>query len=725
MIRKSACWFCYQNCGLLVEVEGNQPISVEGDPNHPVNEGRRCPRNWAWKEFLYHPERVNYPYKRVGKRGENRWERISWDQALDEIAEKLREIKEKYGAEAVASTGGTNRTDEWPRRRFFNLFGSPNTGRIAPICGLNTYVIESAIYGWVTEPDFSNARTIVEWGHNPGVTYLPEARKVLDAKERGATLIVIDPRFTETASKADLWLQIRPGTDAALALAWINVIVNEGLYDKEFVEKYTYGFEKLKEHVQQYTPSWASKVTWVPEDKIVEAARTFATNKPSVIPWGTSLDHFGLASSPVVQARAILKAITGNLDVPGGNLLNGPCINFITDWELELNEKLPEEQRRKQIGSDRYKLFTWPGYEIISELQVKYWGKAMPSEWVCEAHVPSLWRAIITGKPYPIKALLVVANNPMVCFANTKLVYQALTSPNLELLVVMDYWFTPTALLADYVLPAAFWLERPVITSSFGTSSFFIASHRAIKPLYERRTDFEFWRELGVRLGQGEYWPWKTLEEANSYRISPLGYNDYDEFVEKVRVYAEPVKYRKYVEKGFATPTGKVELYSTILEKLGYDPLPTYREPPESPYSKPVLAKQYPLILTTGTIMPYHHSEGRQLKTLRRLVPDPTVEIHPTTAARIGVKEGDWVYVETRRGRVKVRAKLSKGIDPRVVFLVKGWWFPEDKAEEPYLRGVWKSNANILTEDDPDLCDPLCGGWIYRGLLCRVYKAED
>lgn len=711
---------------MLVCLDNNGKIQrIEGDVLHPVNEGARCQRNYAWKEFIDHPQRVNYPLRRKSERSQDpKWERVSWSQALDEIAVRLGEIREKYGAEALASVGGTNRTDDWARRRFFNLYGSPNVSHIAPICGLNSFVVETAIYGWMAESDLLGSKAIVVWGHNPGVSYLPEARRILDARENGAKLVVVDPRFTETASKADIWLQLRPGSDAALALAWINVIIEEGLYDREFVEKYTFGFERLANHIRQYTPEWADEITWIPKGKIAEAARLYASSKPASLTWGVAPDHLGKNSSTTIFARAILRAITGNLDIQGGNSLVGPHPNLITDEELELNDFLPEEERRKQIGSDRFRLMSWPGYALLAEQARRYWGKAMPSEWTCQMHIPSLWRAIISGEPYRIAGLIVLASNPMVSYANTKMVHQALTSSNLELTVVMDYWMTPTSALADYVLPAASWLERPVMTTNLGTTNWFIASERSITPLYQRRTDFEFWRELGVRLGQTEHWPWRTLEEANQYRISNVWKESYDSFVKEVRINAAPHKFKQYVEKGFGTPSGKVELYCTVFEKLGYDPLPVYEEPLESPYSTPIVARAYPFILMTGSFMPYHHSEGHHIKLLRSMAPEPQLQIHPEAASKLGIKENDWVHVETKRGQVRMKATLTIVVDPRTVFVQKGWWFPEDSGGSIGLYGVWKSNANVLTDDDPDKCDPMCGSWPYRALLCKVTKAD-
>ncbi|WP_028990816.1 molybdopterin-dependent oxidoreductase, partial [Thermacetogenium phaeum] len=345
------------------------------------------------------------------------------------------------------------------------------------------------------------------------------------------------------------------------------------------------------ERVEEYTPEWAAEKTGVSAELIAEAARMYATSKPACLMWGVATDQLGRGSTAGAQARVALRAICGNLDVPGGDVMPGPHPTFITDWEMELNEKLPEEQRAKQLGSDRFKLNSWPGYRLISENLERVWGKSIPAEWFCEANPPVLFRAMATGEPYPVKAAIVLADNPLVSYANTKLVYQALKS--LELLVVMEYWMTPTAVLADYVLPAASWLERPVLTTTYGVSDWLIASERAIEPLYERKTDYELWRELGLRLGQGEYWPWEREEEVFKHRLEKLGYEieSYEEFVHNYRYDFAPREYRKYLERGFATPSGKVELKNSILEKLGYDPLPHYVEPPFSPEARPELAE--------------------------------------------------------------------------------------------------------------------------------------
>jgi anaerobic selenocysteine-containing dehydrogenase len=315
----------------------------------------------------------------------------------------------------------------------------------------------------------------------------------------------------------------------------------------------------------------------------------------------------------------------------------------------------------------------------------------------------------------------------MVTMPNTKLVYKALKS--LELYVVMDYWLTPSAELADYVLPSASWLERPCISTACDTAGFVAAGEAPLPSVkegeYERRRDYDLWRGLGIRLGQEKHWPWKTLEEAYDYRLAPLGYN-LKSFVAETGGHASVAAgYQKHEQVGFATPTGKLELCSTILEKLGYDPLPRYQEPPESPLSTPELAKDYPLILTTGgRFQPMYHSEHRQIESLRKQHPDPIAQLNPETAAGLGIDDGDWIWIETPRGRIRQKCRYFNGIAPGVVHAQHGWWFPELPGEEPWLRGVWESNINVVTDNAPENCNPISGGWPLRALLCRVYKAK-
>jgi len=302
----------------------------------------------------------------------------------------------------------------------------------------------------------------------------------------------------------------------------------------------------------------------------------------------------------------------------------------------------------------------------------------------------------------------------------------------------MDQWLTPTAVLADYVLPAANWLEMPTLMLTFvtGMNPFVAAGEAAVSPLYERKLDYELWRGLGLRLGQEKCWR-STIEEEYEWSLGPLlkklELKSYQEFVEKQRYWGPPMVEKRYEQvdsatgkpKGFATPTGKVELSSAILEKLGYDSLPSYVEPPETPISDPELAKEYPLILITGSnYRPFHHSEHRQIPSLRKLYPYPTVLIHPNTARRHRIAEGDWVIIETKRGRIKQRAAFTTAIHHRVIDVQHGWWFPEEIPDDPILYRIFESNANILTSEDEKHVDPAIGAPYVTGLLCKIYPVK-
>jgi thiosulfate reductase/polysulfide reductase chain A len=366
---------------------------------------------------------------------------------------------------------------------------------------------------------------------------------------------------------------------------------------------------------------------------------------------------------------------------------------------------------------------TYPGYELTAAPYEKFYGVPAPAIHRMGASAPLLWRAILDRKPYPITAMISWESNPMLWAANTKLVHQAMASPNLELYVVLEYWMTPSALMADYVLPVASWLERAYMDTIEDFADFAIGGERAIEPLGERKEDYYFWRELGRRMGQAKYWTWENSEEMIAERVKPMGLT-YADFVQAGALMSplEEKKYEKY--GGFATPSGKFELYSTILEKLGYDPLPFYEEPAESPIRTPEVFKEYPLILNTGgRFMPQHHSEFRHYGMgMREKYPDPWLDINPQDAAKLNIHEGEWAFIETRRGKIKQRARVTDHIPAGMVNCQAGWWFPEKPGEEPSLHGAFDSNANVLCLDDPDCCDPLTGGWQSRALLCKVYK---
>ncbi|MFH1381603.1 MAG: molybdopterin-dependent oxidoreductase [Chloroflexota bacterium] len=694
-IIKSNCRGCHGGCGVLVHVQDGRITRIEGDPSFPTNHGSMCSRGLAFLQLVYHPDRLHYPLKRAGNKGEGKWQRISWDEALDTIADKYRKIKEEYGAEAIVLGYGTGRNYENFLYRFSNLLGTPNVLTAGHMCYGPRIVTSNIVCGRMPVCDYdANPKCVMVWGSNVVITSPDEysgenLSRVLSA---GAKMIVVDPRLTYLAGRADLWLQLRPGTDTALALGIASVIINEGLYDKEFVSKYIHGWDKFVERAREYPLEKVEAITWVPAEKIKAAARLFAQAKPACIQWGVAIEQT-VNCTDNIRTLIALMAMTGNLDVPGGNaFFTPPPMQPISKFAL--HRDLPAEQVAKRLGGATYKLA-----DRIAVITPKM-----------------VWDAILTGKPYPVKAVQLHGTNPVITRANAAEVYRALSQ--VDFMVVADFFMTPTAELADIVLPVTTWLEMEDI-GDYWKRQRYLYPRKKIVQIGECRSDHEIFMQLGKKLGQEQYWK-DSIEDDLDFVLEPSGLT-WQQFREMDYLDAG-MKYRKYEATGFSTPTKKVELYSTIMEQWGYDPLPRYREPAESPLSQPELAAQYPYILITGARSPvFFHSEHRMIPWLREIQPDPLVEIHPDTAAKHGVRDGQWVFIETPRGKVKQRAKLTTGIDPGVVSAQHGWWFPEVTTAD---HGWNKSNINIVTDNDPESYDIAMGATSLRVLLCRISPVE-
>ena len=693
---KSHCRMCHGGCGVLVYVKEGRAAKIAGDPGCPINHGTLCSKGLASLQLAYHPERLTYPVRRLGPKGSGRWERISWDEALNVLAEKILQYKENFGAESVVLGYGTGRENEAVIYRFANLLGSPNVLTAGHFCYGPRIATTIITCGSNPIVDYENhPRCILVWGNNLVISN-PDCYKgepFSAALDAGAKLIAVDPRMTRIAARADIWLPLRPGTDTALALGMLNVIVNEGLYDRDFVENRVFGWEPLVQRVNEYPLDRVEQITWVPREKIRAAARLFATTKPAAIQWGVAIEQ-QINCADNNRALLFLMGLTGNIDVPGGQVLfEPPPIRNVGFFGA--HRMLPDSQRAKRLGGDRFRLAG--NFAIINPKCV--------------------WDAILEEKPYPVKLLFFISSNPVITRANAREVYRALE--RVEFMAVSDFFLTPTAELADIVLPAATWLEMDYI-GDFWKRHGYILPRRQVIQVGECRSDQEMLNDLGRRVGQGEHW-WETFEGGLDWILAPLGIT-WQEF-KKMDYIRGGLATRKYEKKGFSTPTRQFELYSTLLEKWGYDPLPQYREPLESPLSTPELYREFPYILITGRRIPgFFHSENRQLPWIRELHPDPLVEIHPETAAKEGIGEGDWVVIESPRGRIRQRAKLFAGMDPRIVSAEHGWWFPEQKDSG---HGWAESNVNILTDNNYTNCDPAMGATHIRTLLCRIYPEKD
>lgn len=703
---KSCCNMCYRICGVLVHITNGKVTKVEGDPECPVNEGILCVKGMAALEALYHPDRLKCPLKRAGKRGEGKWQRITWDEALQSIAHAMNSAKEKYGAESVAYSHGNPKGFEPYIGRLCNVFGTPNITDTRTVCSIPRRLGATITYGFDTigtdaSPDLEYPPALVlMWGANIEFTHFPNYIRLQKALGKETRLLVIDPRKTRLAASADLWLQPRPKSDLALALGMIHIIIKEGLYDKSFVKRWTVGFDKLKEHIQNYPVNRVEEITWVPAEKIIQAARFYASTKPACIQDGNAIDD-DINSVQTSRAIAILRAITGNVGTPGGEVDRSPLPlglkpTYAPDRPEEasftLGEKLRESQKRKMIGGDA-------GFAPLPMVRI------VPSQLLA--------RAMLEEKPYPVKVLCVHGNNPLLTWANAQETYQALMA--LDFLYVADQFMTPSAELADIVLPAASYLEM----NDVAFRSPFIRVRQKVAEVGEAWPDKKIINELAKKLGLGEYF-WDDVDEALDIIVSPMGLT-FEEF-RRVGTYTAPREYRKHERDGFNTPSGKVEIYSSLFEKWGYDAIPVYHELPETPYSAPDLKEHYPLIFTSWHHESFHQSNNKQIATLRGREPEPIVEIHPETAARLQIQEGDKVFIETKRGRIRQRAVLTEGIDPRVVAPSYGWWYPELGAESQH--GWRESNINILTDSEPPY-NPQIASTNLRGMLCRVYKSEE
>ncbi len=681
---KSVCDICSRGCGVLIDIENGVPVKVSGDPNCATNQGKLCIKGLASLDYLNHPDRLKHPLKRIGKRGEGKWQSISWDEALDEIAGAMLKAKGEFGAESVAFMHGAAKgyRDSYPAR-LANVFGTPNVAWQGHVCAVPRALGAQFTFGTPMPCDFDHPPAcVVVWGANYAKTLHYQYNRLTRAANKGCKIIVVDPQKIALVDKSAIWLRVRPGADLALALGMINIIINEEMYDKAFVESSTVGFEQLKDRVQHYTPDKVSEITWIPAEYIRQATRLFATMKPACIILGNGIDQ-GVNSFQTARAAAILNAITGNIDVSGGLIRPTPMpLVRRKSADLELWDKLPEDMWPKRVSAN---LNLLPSIRYMAG--------------------QSIIKAIVDEKPYSIKVLYAQGCNPLLTYGNANETYEALNKVNF--LAVADLFMTPTAALADVVLPAAGYLEYDSVEAA--------QPQQKVAKVGQCRSDYQMISALAAKLGLSEHF-WDSEEDCLNFLLKPSGLT-FNQLRQMDRV---PPKTQTKKQSGFPTPSGKIELYSERLGQWGYDPVPAYHEQPETPYSDPELAIEYPLVLTSWKASPYRHGGGRQIERLRKQRPEPLITINSDTANKLGIGNGDWVYIENKRGMIKQKAVLSSDIDPRVVIADYGWWFPEKGSVDLY--GWSESNINILTDNSPPY-SPEMGSCNLRGILCKVYKA--
>jgi anaerobic selenocysteine-containing dehydrogenase len=717
--RQYHCVFCVAHCSLFAKVEKGMIRELKGDnvTGFPSN---YCPKHKGSLlaigvgGVLRNKNRLKYPLVRREKRGENKWKRVSWDEALSMVAEKLLEFKEKYGPESVALLLNEPKGLEFAMaQRFATAFGTPNVFSPGNYCGVPTISAFQYTFGsqyiHARTPIYHYApRVVILWGtnllHTGGSFNKLRRRDLHFAMERGAKVVVIDPknidldvtelspdptapppRVLKRASDADYWLKPRPGSDGILAMGMIKVIVEEELYDRDYIENWTLGFDKLQEHVKSFTLDDVEKLTWVPASQIQDVARLYAKNKPGIIAWGNGLEQTSTAFQ-TCRAIAILRGITGNVNTPdGGEAESEPAPmmrpgHFIFGGELK--ERLKEFPRS-------------PDRTIGSEFKIAFRSAYVPTQM--------LVKSVLEGKPYPVKAVIVILSNPLASYPDTERVREAFMK--LDFVVVADVFHTPTTAFADVVLPAATFLEHDDIgywPAWFGDVR---AYPRLLDPPGEARPDTEIINELAKKVGLEKYF-FKNESEILDYWLKPANLT-YKEFAENVgAIYARSL-YNPFKVIGYKTPSGKVEIYSQQLEEMGISPMPRFEEFVEA-IKRFEPTEEYPILMTNGKEELYILTGFRNLTKLNIQVRDPIARLNPETARKLGLKDGDWVYIETKNGRVKQKLITDSHVDPRVVLASFGWW------EESCL--------NLITDSNPPY-DPATGSPHLKGIPSKVCKA--
>jgi thiosulfate reductase/polysulfide reductase chain A len=698
----STCWECSAYCSSLITVNDAGRVSrIMPNPDAP-SKGAFCVKGMrGLPEWTYNPNRLLHPMRRVGERGAGAWERISWDAALDEMADQMAAIRTQHGARALVGAVSGAAFSRGPiMALLMRSLGSPNWMINQDLCGGCRAVSDKVTGLAITNgDDIEHANTILVVGRNPVAADPVQWLAIKRAKQRGAKLVVVDPFRTPAAELADLWLAPRPGSDAAVALGMIQVMIAERLYDAAFVERWCHGFEALADRAAQFPPERAAALSGVPAEQIVQAARLYA-NGPACFVSGHGIDA---ASNGVQTFRAYhcLVAISGNVDRLGGNRRSKRPAGFTTYMDLlhDKRHRLPTEVEHQTIGAERFPL--WAG----------------PQGWQTACHNSSVLDAMLTGDPYPVRGAYVSGVNVAVMYPDTRRTLAALRG--LDFLCVAAHTMTPTAAVADIVLPKTTTLEEEEVSlNQAGPSVTYTAP--AIAPEGEARCDLTIAVGLLDRLRErgavtAELMPWRTKREFN---LALIGDSDIPfETLQRDSFAQFPYTLGDFEKEPFRTPSGRLELYSNTLASLGLDPLPDYAPPPTNP--RPA---DYPLILQTGQReKSYHHSRFREQAWARKVSPDPLVHVHPNTAAEYGLQDHDWVLVEAAggKGACRLRVAVSDRTQPGVLSTGIGWWRPEAAGPE---FGALDINVNAALSYQGAM-DPATGSVDTGAIPCRVRAA--
>ncbi|MDI6864081.1 molybdopterin-containing oxidoreductase family protein [Thermodesulfovibrio yellowstonii] len=684
----TTCEMCFWRCGVIAKVVDGKVVKLDGNPLHPNSRGKLCARGHGGIGLLYDSDRLKTPLINTGSRGEAKFKKASWDEALGYVADRMQKIKEKYGAESVGLL--THGTVSTYFMHLLQAFGSPNFAMPSfALCrGARGVAFELTFGEDVGNPerlDLQNSKAIVLIGSHLGENaHNSQCQEFAEAVGKGATVIVLDPRFSTAAGKAKYWLPIKPTTDLAILLAWINIIINEGLYDKDYVAKYTTGFNEVSQAVKEYTPEWAEKETEIPAGRIVETARVLGKNKPNVLIHPGR--HTAWYSDNVQRQRAvaILTAILGAYGRPGGIYLN-------PKKKLEpvfLADKDYPEPQKSAINKGNY---PFAGEEGVTHAIVK---------------------ATLTEDPYPIKAWFITGTNIMKAMPNQRDTLNAVQ--RLDLLVAVDMMPYDGVMLADVVLPECTYLERHDDFFTVKERSFGISFRQpVVQPMYDTKPGWWIAKELGKRLGLEEYFPWNTFEDFLKAKAEAWGI-DYAELAKKGYI-DFPESAKPYLSQGedykFKTPSGKIELYSKELKKHGFDPIPKYtkHEQPSEGWFR----------LIYGRAPVHTFSRTTNNPSLWELMEENVAWINAKVAKRMGLKHGDYIVLVNQDGvkSNKVRAKVTERIRPDCIYLVHGFSSTSKLLHRAYLRGA--DDQQLITKY---AIDPISGSVGMRVNFVKITK---
>ena len=809
----TACRACIANCGVIAHVRNGQVVKIEGNPTDPMSKGRMCGKGLSGINALYHPNRNKYPLVRVGERGSGRWRRVTWDEALNKVAGMLMDIYNRYGAEYVfGSTGGGGNPEVWSCARFCNIFGTPNWFEPGSAqCYLPRVLAATMMYGGAdTSIADSNCleffdeencpiKSLVLWGTDPSYSCPASGgRMVNELRQKGVKTVVIDPRLTPDAAKADVWLPIRPESDVALEMAWIRYILENKLYDADFVlhwtnlpylvdcdtrfivhpadpktsalvwdlktnsarvmdypwnddydvelfgtheidgKLYKTGAQLLWERVEEYTLDKAAELCWLNKDDIEKAIRIYTENTPSTLCLGVATDQ-NINSEQSAMAADTIDFLMGNVEKPGVAMqrFRTSGVLKVPNYPVPVALKcLPEEQFLKRLGGREHKgLSIWYG-----------------------GHAGSILKAILTGKPYQPRMWIDRSGNKFGVLAEVGKWAEA--CDKLDYIVHMFTYPTSMTAYADVVLPTEEWLETEMIVE---TCNMCVARQQVVH-LWETRDETVVWSNIAKRCGEmghemcrksfdpefmGEDLAyWDSMEEFFD-QLTPAQGLTWKEYCAKAPFEFLPKEewktYYVYLNKmedgkpqGFATPSKKIEIYCDAYIKLGrtgepfmpykmppadkdYEPLPYYAEPTESPLRNDEISKNFPLIMTNGRLPLFHHSTLRNMPGLREIMPVPEIWIYPDDAKKYGIEPGQWVWVESARGKTRAVAYITKGIRPGSVYMER-FWHPETLNTKTH--GWQETNVNVLSRSEAPFND-VVGTHVLRGYQVKVYPADS